>query len=354
MIIGPLFSSLGSNHADYEDTMSEEEEREITAKFSRDDLVRGWRERAPRSPRILPVIRFGVKTDLGRIRENNEDKSDFYEPEDTTLLASRGSLYAVADGMGGAAAGQIASELALKNVIAAYYDSPNENIALSLLESIAAANEVIYQLAVAMPERSGMGTTLTAAVVVEDRVYIGQVGDSRAYLLRDGGIRQVTFDHSWVAEQVRAGVLTPEEAETSPYRNVITRSIGTQPAVEPDVFEEEARVGDIWVLCSDGLTGHVHEDEIRLIASTQPPTEAARQLIELANSRGGRDNITVFVFSIRDMLGIEAQGMDDMSFSPAPSSSAMPTAPANAPSSIVDPDLLPPTKKRGIKGLFGK
>ncbi len=281
---------------------NEENGREITAKFSRDELVRGWREREPRQPRVIPFVKFGVKTDLGRIRENNEDKSDFYEPEDPTLLAVRGCLYAVADGMGGHAAGQIASELALKNVISNYYDSATEDIPNALLEAISAANATVHNLAVMIPERNGMGTTLTAAVVVEDRIYVGQVGDSRAYLIREGEIRQVTFDHSWVAEQVRMGVLTPEEAETSPYRNVITRSIGTQPQVEPDVFVEEARIGDTWVLCSDGLTGHVHDEEIRTIASTQTPTESARQLIELANSRGGRDNITVFVFSVRDLV----------------------------------------------------
>src|SRR5437763_6947011 len=122
----------------------EEEGREITAKFSRDELVRGWREREPRTPKCVPVVKFGVKTDLGRIRENNEDKFDFYEPEDPTLLAARGSLYAVADGMGGHAAGQIASELALKNVITSYYDSPNDDIPTSLLEALAAANDVVH------------------------------------------------------------------------------------------------------------------------------------------------------------------------------------------------------------------
>src|SRR5262249_44631572 len=156
-------------------------------------------------PRIMAVVKFAAKTDLGRIRENNEDKFDSYEPEDLTVLAARGSLYAVADGMGGHAAGQIASELALKNVIAHYYDSATESIPESLLEAMAAANETIHNLALMIPERSGMGTTLTAAVVVEDRVFIGQVGDSRAYLVREGKIRQVTYDHSWVAEQVRLG-----------------------------------------------------------------------------------------------------------------------------------------------------
>jgi protein phosphatase len=278
-----------------------EDEPEITAKFSRDELVRGWREREPRQPRCVPLLRFGARTDLGRVRENNEDKFDCYEVEDATLLAARGCLYAVADGMGGHAAGQIASELALKTVIAHYYDSPNEDIPTALLEAIVAANETVYGVSQMVIERQGMGTTLTAAVFAEDRVYVGQVGDSRAYLIREGQIRQVTFDHSWVAEQVRLGALRPEEAETSPYRNVITRSIGTMEAVEPDCFIEQVIPGDTWVLCSDGLTGHVRDDEIRAIASNQPPGEAARQLVELANARGGRDNITVFVISVRDL-----------------------------------------------------
>jgi serine/threonine protein phosphatase PrpC len=316
-------------------TVESAEDREITAKFSRDELVRGWREREPRAPRVIPIVKFGVKTDLGRIRENNEDKSDFYEPEDPTLLAARGSLYAVADGMGGHAAGQIASELALKNVIAHYYDSETEEIPNALLEALSAANTTVHNVAIMVPDRSGMGTTMTAAVVAEDRVYVGQVGDSRAYLIRDDAIRQVTFDHSWVAEQVRMGTLTAEEAETSPYRNVITRSIGTQPEVEPDVFVEEARAGDVWVLCSDGLTGHVQDEEIRLIASTQPPTEAARQLIELANSRGGRDNITVLVFAIRDLI-------------PGPD------AVNGATESSSDNGAESGSPKRGIKRLFGK
>ena len=278
---------------------SEGEDREITAKFSRDDLVRGWREREAREPRLVPIVKFAAKTDLGRVRENNEDKFDFYEPEDRTLLATRGCLYAVADGMGGHAAGQIASELALKTLVAAYYDSPTESIPRALLEAIQCANETVFAVAHTVPDRSGMGTTLTVAVLAEDRLHIGQVGDSRAYLIRAGEIRQITHDHSWVAEQVRLGGLTEEEAEIHPWRNIITRSIGSQDTVEADVFVEEARAGDIVVLCSDGLTGHVHADEIGRIVSGHAPSEACRQLIELACARGGRDNITVAVIAIR-------------------------------------------------------
>src|ERR1041385_3602703 len=284
------------------ETLTAEDGREITAKFNRDELVRGWRVREPRNPLWIPVLRIAAKTDLGRIRENNEDKFDFYEPEDPSILAARGSFYAVADGMGGHAAGQIASELALKTVISCYYDGAAESVANALLEALAAANDTVFGVASMVPDRNGMGTTLTSAAFVEDRVFIGHVGDSRAYLIRGGTIRKVTFDHSWVEEQVRMGGMSLEEAQNSPYRNVITRCIGAQPVVEPDVFEELALPGDIWTRCSDGLTASVEDSEILKIASENPPSEAARQLIELANGRGGRDNITVFVISVRDLF----------------------------------------------------
>src|SRR5205807_3907435 len=125
----------------------------------------------------------------------------------------------------------------------------------------------VHSLAQMIPERSGMGTTLTAAVFIEDRVVVAQVGDSRAYLIRAGEITQITQDHSWVEEQVRAGVMSRSDAEMSPFRNVITRSIGAAPTVEVDLYAEQARVGDLWVLCSDGLTGHVDAAEIAKIAT---------------------------------------------------------------------------------------
>lgn len=281
-------------------------DQEITARFSRDELVRGWAERETLVPSVIPVVRIGAKTDLGRVRENNEDKFEFYEPDDPSLLASRGSLYMVADGMGGAAAGQIASELALKTFLAAYYDNPSDDVPTALRKAVAVANEYVHGVARMIQERSGMGTTLTALALVQDCAYVAQVGDSRAYLVRDGQITQVSQDHSWVAEQVRMGGLTAEEAELSPYRNIITRAIGTQEAVEPDIYREEVRAGDLWILCSDGLTGHVEDGEILRVANGQAPSEAARQLVELANARGGRDNITVLVVAIRALESVNA------------------------------------------------
>jgi protein phosphatase len=287
----------------------QENDLDSTAKFNRDDLVRGWREYEARQPRCLPILKYAAKTDMGQVRENNEDKFDYYEPESGPLLAARGSLFAVADGVGGAQAGQIASELMLKLLISSYYDDPAPQVETALRHAVDTANDRIFSLAKMIPERNGMGTTLTAAVFIEDRVLVAQLGDSRAYLLRDGAIRQVTQDHSWVEDQVRAGILTRQEAEMSPFRNVITRSIGAAPTVQPDIFVEPCRVGDIWVLCSDGLTTYVDEAELARIALRHAPSEVARQLIELANARGGRDNITVFVISVRDLISPAPAGV---------------------------------------------
>ncbi len=276
-----------------------------TAKFDRDELVRGWRAYEPRKPRVVPVLKIAGKTDMGRVRENNEDKFDFYEPEDPAILAARGCMYAVSDGIGGAQAGQIASEVLLKTLIAGYYDHPSPDLLTALYESIVNANDRIHSIAQMIPERNGMGATLTATVFCEDRVIVAQVGDSRAYCLRNGQLFKITQDHSWVEEQVRAGVMSQSDAENSPFKNVITRSVGAAGTVSPDFYEEQAQAGDVWVLCSDGLTAYASENEIAAVVGSCPPSEAARQFIEMANGRGGRDNITAFVISVRGLCPFE-------------------------------------------------
>ncbi len=320
------------------------ESQEPTAKFERSDLVRGWREYEAVMPRCVPVLKFAAKTDMGQVRENNEDKFEFYEPEAPGILAARGCLYAVGDGIGGAQAGQIASETMLKKLIANYYDSPAQDLLNALFDSIVATNDYINGIAQMIPERNGMGTTLTCVVFVEDRVIVAQVGDSRAYLIRDGSTRQVTLDHSWVEEQVRAGLMTREAAEMSPFRNVITRSIGAMPHVEPEFFEEEARPGDVWVLCSDGLTGYVSDAEIGEIAGNNAPSEAARQFLELANARGGRDNITAFVIGVRELrpCSQEPQGMTSSH------------APASGDQSFTATTPPAESAKTGLRKLFGR
>ncbi len=312
--------------------------QEPTAKFDREELVQGWRNYEPASPEFETRIRFSARTDMGQVRENNEDKFDFYEPEAPALLAQRGALYAVADGMGGAQAGQIASELLLKYLIAGYYNHPSPDAVTAMRDAIVEANERIHALARMIPERSGMGTTLAALVLVENRVVVAHVGDSRVYRVHNGSLEQMTCDHSWVEEQVRAGLMTRQEAEMSPFRNVITRSVGATPDVEPEFHTYPAVPGDIWLACSDGLTGHVEDEEIGRILMQNCPSEATRQLIMLANARGGRDNITVFALSIREVLPFAQNAMHE-----APQQTR---EPADA------PQTEPP--KSGIRRLFGK
>jgi len=286
---------------------STEDEQEITAELKTAELEREWDKLAERARTVRAVVKIGARTDLGRIRENNEDKFDFFEPEDVETLAKKGSFYAVADGMGGHAAGQIASEIALKTVIRAYYADPSPDVAGSLIRAVHEANSLIYDAARMIAERSGMGTTLTAVVIRADEAYAAHVGDSRAYLIREGKIRQITEDHSWVAEQVKRGALTEDEAQFSPFRNVITRSLGNMPTVEPDIIAEDLCRGDVILLCSDGLSGSLTADEIRDLAVGKGPSQAAMDLVDAANDRGGADNITVLVIAVKDIVHEEEQ-----------------------------------------------
>lgn len=272
--------------------------REITAELTPSGAPRPTSS-GKRAPSVIVRTTFGAKTDLGIIRENNEDKFDFMVPQDPELLATRGCVYAVADGMGGHAAGQIAAEIALKNFLKSYYTPSDRPTDEALAAAFSSANAAVYDAASAVPGRSGMGCTLTVLAIVEDRFHIAHVGDSRAYLVREGAISQLTDDHSWVAEQVRRGAMTAEDAERSPFRNVITRSIGAGPSVEAQIVTDTVREGDVFLLCSDGLTSMVPEETIlRVARSDLGPSFAAAQLVDEANARGGHDNITVLIVRI--------------------------------------------------------
>ena len=260
---------------------------------SRPNLNRGP---TPSSPGAAPFRLHSVNlSDIGRARDHQEDSSGIFKPSDPALLARRGELFIVADGMGGHNAGEVASQMALDELQRAYFADPNPDIQASLAQALQAANQAIYQLSRADARQMGMGTTAALAVVHHQQVFVANVGDSRVYLVRGGQISQITHDHSWVEEQVRAGVLTPEQARTHPQRNIITRALGTGPAVEPEFYGGALQIGDVLVLCSDGLTGHVTDAEILLLAGENPPNIAAQRLIELANERGGSDNITVII-----------------------------------------------------------
>jgi protein phosphatase len=216
-------------------------------------------------------------------------------------------VFIVADGMGGQAAGEVASEMAvtiigsaLKGVVRKHETDVME----ALQTSIVQANAEIFCRALANDEERGMGTTATVMVIDGARYVVGQVGDSRAYLLRDGQLSQITKDHSFVQEQVDAGNLTPEQVGHHPYGAVITRCVGSNAEVVPDVYSGTLHPGDVFLLSSDGLTGMLDEQRILcLMDQHDPPTEVVDMLIEQANQRGGLDNITAIVVRIDDVNG---------------------------------------------------
>ena len=247
-------------------------------------------------------------TDVGRKREHNEDNMAYVIPKDPQVMAIKGALFIVADGMGGHAAGEVASEIAVDTVSNAYYQDDGDDVATSLLQSIRRANVAIHQRAAENMLRSGMGTTCVAAVLRGNMAYIANVGDSRAYLVRNGLVKQISQDHSWVYEQVRAGLLTEDQARTHAQRNVITRSLGTQIEVDIDVFHEQLQEGDTLVLCSDGLSGLVSDEELQRIVNQFVPQESVYHLVERANENGGPDNITAIVVSVQE-VGVEPPGV---------------------------------------------
>jgi protein phosphatase len=236
----------------------------------------------------LRVVEQAGLTDVGRQREANEDN---------LVLAS--PVFAVADGMGGARAGEVASQIAAET----FRDprDPSRTPEQQLERVAQEANRRIYELALRDQSRRGMGTTLTATLVDGDAVSVGHVGDSRAYRLRAGELKQLTQDHSLVAELERSGQLTPEAAEHHPQRSIITRALGPEPEVEVDTHTHPARAGDVYVLCSDGLTGMISDSEVATLLRAAPSLEsAAEALVRAANQSGGRDNITVVLFRLDD------------------------------------------------------
>jgi PPM family protein phosphatase len=240
----------------------------------------------------VTVTQLGYGTDTGKKRRRNEDDYVVEPP-----------LFAIADGMGGAQAGELASSLAAGAI---REDEGAEGSGeRRVTELIQEANRRVYQRSSQDAAASGMGTTMTVALVSNGNVVFGHVGDSRAYLIRNGKLEQLTEDHSLVAELVRSGKLSPEEAETHPQRSVITRALGTDPDVDVDTFSIETVPGDLFMLCSDGLTSMVEDDVIlQTVEKNRDNLQAAaKALIRAANKGGGEDNITVVFFEIGDDVG---------------------------------------------------
>ncbi len=238
----------------------------------------------------MTVLRSGVATDVGRARDSNEDRA-----------AAGDTLFAVADGMGGHVGGEVAARLAIDTLQGAYDRNPT---VAGLREAFVAANAAIWEKSLEVEQLRGMGTTLTAAGLTvgsdgRDVMCLANVGDSRAYLMSGGLVRQITADHSLAEERVRHGEMTEAEAEVHPHRHILTRALGVSPEVDVDLWELHVHTGDRLLLCSDGLTNEVSVAQIgQVLESVRDPRKAARALVDRANAHGGSDNITVVVVDV--------------------------------------------------------
>jgi serine/threonine protein phosphatase PrpC len=240
-------------------------------------------------------------TDVGLKRDHNED---------SYLCNDALRLYAVADGMGGHLGGERASRMAVDVLekemsLRLHPEAGDANpgaVSMAMKEATELASKAIYESAQESPDHTGMGTTLTGLCFHGQSLTLCHVGDSRAYLLRDGRARQLTEDHSWIQEQVRAGLLSPSDAMVSRFRNIITRSVGFEAAVAPDLFTMPVEPGDCYLICSDGLSNYFSVEEIGRILASQFYSEAGRALVEIANERGGDDNITCVIVYVANTL----------------------------------------------------
>lgn len=280
-------------------------------------------------------LRHAADTDNGRTRDHNEDTYAIQVQPDPPAA---GALFVVCDGMGGYEAGEVAAELAADTIHDVYYTAADADPGDALREAFVEANLRVFDQG-----KGKMGTTGVAAVFLADHVLLANVGDSRAYLISNGRIEQLTHDHSFVAEQVLAGVITEDQARESSYRNIITRALGHRPEVEVDIYKDTVGPGDRLLLCSDGLHGQVEPDEIAEIAGAAPLTEAVEELITLANERGGPDNITAVL--------VEVVAVDQPSGGRTPPTPVAPARterlPTTAPSSSTQTARMTPVAAQG-------
>jgi serine/threonine protein phosphatase PrpC len=246
---------------------------------------------------MIPGPSFAA-SDKGLVRNENEDSYIICVPDNEEILQRKGILAVVADGVGGGPAGKRASSMAVELVRDSYYrDSGKDNLS-ALRESLQIANIEIYKAAQRDPVLQGMGTTCTAFVIGDGKGYLSHAGDSRAYLLRNGELLQLSEDHTLVNELINEGIISREEGRKHPHRNIIMKALGTTGTIEPDTKSVELGKEDTLFLCSDGLYGCASDDEISSVLSGQTVEEAGRRLIELALTRGGSDNITVVILRV--------------------------------------------------------
>lgn len=245
-------------------------------------------------------MEVAILSDVGRVRENNEDAYVYWEAEDGADFSRKGRLAVIADGMGGYEGGQEASRLAVETVRAVYEERFGDEPQSALMGAFAAAHERIRRYAADHLGLHGMGTTCTAVVVLERQLHFAHVGDSRLYLVRKGEISRLTRDHSYVGRLVESGIVRSEDAETHPQRHILTAALGSGREVSADVSQQAITLddGDSLILCTDGLWGLVNELEVAAVIGRNGPGDACRELVTLALQRGGPDNITVLVLRV--------------------------------------------------------
>ena len=240
----------------------------------------------------LGRIKACLRTDTGQVRGHNEDYIFTLEPQTPEEAEKNGWLYIIADGVGGADAGEVASQYATERMVLHYQNNVNADWGERIIDAMQAANTDLRKLVADRNDNSRMATTMVAAVIQDSHAYIGNVGDSRAYHWRNGRLRQITKDQSLVAKLVEEGAITQAEADVHPRRNVILYSLGSETTPKIELFELDLEEGDLLLLCSDGLTRHLTDDEINAIISRTTLEFAVEQMIFLANERGGEDNIS--------------------------------------------------------------
>ena len=271
-------------------------------------------------------LEVGLSSDRGPSRDLNEDYVDYYVPSDEAQSRLKGSIFVVADGMGGHLAGEVASKEAVKKVMEEYYAAPSPDPGESLGRAISAANHLVREHALSDPAKSGMGTTLVAAVIIGSNVYIANVGDGRAYGINNETSTQITRDHSWVEEQIEVGILTREQAQKHPQRNVITRALGRRQTVEADLFEGKLLAGDALLLCTDGVCGPLTEDQMTQAVRSLPPSRAAAQLVSQAGAEGGKDNASALIVRV---VAPDAWSEEQAQPSSGPADEIQPEAPVS-------------------------
>jgi PPM family protein phosphatase len=294
------------------------------------------------SPKLVNAF---LRTDAGRVRDHNEDFVVSREPVDAADEAQHGWLYIVADGVGGADAGEVASQFACERTLIHYLEnSDNANWGQRLVDAMQSANTDLRQMVADRNNNSRMATTMVGVVLRGDRAYFVNVGDSRGYLCRQGDIQQVTKDQSLVAKLLEEGAITAEEAEYHPRRNVILYSLGSERTPKIDLFEVTLQPGDAILLCSDGLTRHVADEELAEMVVATEPVRATQELIDLANSRGGQDNISAAIlrFAAPEDALLRPRGKG---------SQTIVTQDSSGETAVFTPPSAPSTNSKGLWGL---